>query len=288
VTSKNVLSYHLSPVTVYVFSPVTCYLSPVTAFMVSFELHNTIAVVRLDRPEKLNALTREMLLELGETFGRIEGEPDIRAVILTGAGDRAFCAGTDIGELAAIAVDEARQAARRGQDVCERIERCAVPVIAAVNGVAAGGGFELALACHIRIASTNARFSLPETLLGIIPGYGGTQRLARATGSGRALEMMLTGAEITAEEALQIGLVNATIAPAALLPEAETLARKIASLAPLAIRACLKAVTQGLTLPLEEGLKLEAELFSGLFATEDMREGTRAFLEKRAPIFKGR
>jgi enoyl-CoA hydratase len=256
--------------------------------MITFELRDSIVVVRLDRPEKLNALTREMLFELGETFGRIEGERDIRAVILTGAGDRAFSAGTDIAELAAMDVEEARSAARRGQDVCERIERCAVPVIAAVNGVAAGGGFELALACHIRIASSNARFSLPETLLGIIPGYGGTQRLARATGSGRALEMLLTGAEVSAEEALQIGLVNATVAPAALLPEAETLARKIASLAPLAIRACLKAVTQGLTLSLAEGLELEAELFSALFATEDMREGTRAFLEKRSPVFQGK
>ena len=256
--------------------------------MVTFELHDSIAVVRLDRPEKLNALTREMLLELGEAFGRIEGERDIRAVILTGAGDRAFSAGTDISELAAMDIDEAWQAARRGQEVCERIERCGVPVIAAANGVAAGGGFELVLACHIRIASTTARFSLPETALGIIPGYGGTQRLARATGSGRALEMMLTGAEVSAEEALRLGLVSATVAPDALLSAAETLARKIASLAPLAIRACLKAVTQGLTLPLEEGLELEAELFSSLFATEDMREGTRAFLEKRAPVFQGK
>ena len=256
--------------------------------MVTFDLHDSIAVVRLDRPEKLNALTRAALFELGKTFERIEGERDIRAVILTGAGERAFCAGTDIAELAAMDEEEARSAARRGQDVCERIERCAVPVIAAINGVAAGGGFELALACHIRIASSNARFSLPETMLGIIPGYGGTQRLARTTGSGRALEMMLTGAEISANEALQIGLINATVAPAALLPEAEKLAREIASLAPLAIRACLKAVTQGLTLSLAEGLELEAELFSTLFASEDMREGTRAFLEKRAPVFKGK
>jgi enoyl-CoA hydratase len=256
--------------------------------MVTFELHDSIAVVRLDRPEKLNALTRGALSLLDETFERIEHERDIRAVILTGAGERAFCAGTDIAELAAMDIEEAQRAARRGQDICERIERCAVPVIAAVNGVAAGGGCELALACHIRIASTNARFSLPELKLGIIPGYGGTQRLARVTGSGRALEMMLTGAEISADEALRIGLVNATVAPAHLLSEAETLARKVASLAPLAIRACLKAVTDGLTLSLAEGLQLEAELFSSLFATEDMREGTRAFLEKRAPVFQGK
>jgi enoyl-CoA hydratase len=256
--------------------------------MVSFEVHDSVAVVCLDRREKLNALTREMLRALSDTFRRIEGERDIRAVILTGAGSEAFCAGTDIKELAAMDIKEARGAARRGQEVCERIERCEVPVICAVNGVAAGGGCELALACHIRLASTSARFSLPEKRLGLIPGYGGTQRLARVTGSGRALEMMLTGAEISAEEALRVGLVNATVAPEELLPEAETLARRIASLAPLAIRACLKAVTQGLTLPLAEGLGLEAELFSQLFATEDMREGTRAFLEKRPPEFKGR
>jgi enoyl-CoA hydratase len=255
--------------------------------MVTFELHDSFAVVSLDRPEKLNALTREMLLDLGETFRRIEGARDIRAVILTGAGERAFSAGTDISELAEMNVEEARQAAKRGQEVCERIERCDVPVIAAVNGLAAGGGFELALACHLRLASSNARFSLPETKLGVIPGYGGTQRLARVTGSGRAFEMMLTGAELSAEEALRTGLVNAMVAPAQLLSEAKTLAREIASLAPLAIRACLKAVTHGLALPLAEGLELEAKLFSSLFATEDVREGTRAFLEKRPPVFKG-
>ena len=256
--------------------------------MVAFEFHDAVAVVSLDRPEKLNALTGEMLLELGRAFERIEQARDVRAVILTGAGDRAFSAGTDISELAAMGVEEARQAARRGQDVCDRIERCEVPVIAAVNGLAAGGGCELALACHLRLASTSARFSLPETSLGVIPGYGGTQRLARVTGSGRALELMLAGAELSADEALRTGLVNATVAPAALLPEAEALAREIAKLAPLAIRACLKAVTHGLTLPLAEGLELEAELFSSLFATEDVREGTRAFLEKRPPEFKGR
>jgi enoyl-CoA hydratase len=255
--------------------------------MVTFELRDSVAVVSLDRPEKLNALTAEMLLDLGRAFERIEQERDIRAVILTGAGDRAFSAGTDIGELAAMSVEEARGASLRGQEVCDRIEGCKVPVIAAVNGLASGGGFELALACHLRLASTSARFSLPETSLGVIPGYGGTQRLARVTGSGRALELMLTIAELSADEALRAGLVNATVAPEQLLTEAERLAREIAKLAPLAIRACLKAVTHGLTLPLAEGLELEARLFSSLFATEDVREGTRAFLEKRQPEFKG-
>jgi enoyl-CoA hydratase len=257
--------------------------------MVTFELHDSVAVVRLDRPEKLNALTCEMLMELGETFRRIEAEGDsIRAVILTGAGDRAFSAGTDINELAAMGEQEALIAAKRGQDVCEQIESCSVPVIAAVGGVASGGGCELALACHIRIASRSARFSLPETRLGVIAGYGGTQRLARATGSGRALGMMLTGAEISADEALRAGLVNRVVDSIELLSEAQRLAREIAALAPLAIRACLKAVTRGLSLPLEDGLALEAQLFSRLFATEDMREGTRAFLEKRAPVFEGK
>jgi enoyl-CoA hydratase len=255
--------------------------------MVTFELRDSVALVSLDRPEKLNALTAEMLVELGRAFERIEQARDIRAVILTGTGDRAFSAGTDISELAEMDEERALDAARRGQEVCERIEGCKVPVIAAVNGLAAGGGFELALACHLRIASMSARFSLPETSLGVIPGYGGTQRLARVTGSGRALELMLTGAELSADEALRTGLVNATAPPAALLPEAEQLARTIAKLAPLAIRACLKAVTHGLTLPLAEGLELEARLFSSLFATEDVREGTRAFLEKRQPEFKG-
>ncbi len=256
--------------------------------MLSFEQRDPIAVIRLDRPEKLNALTREMLSELGETFERVGRDERVRAVILTGAGERAFSAGTDISELAEMSAEEARQAAERGQRVCELIERCAVPVIAAVNGVAAGGGCELALACHLRLASTRARFSLPELKLGVIPGYGGTQRLARATGGGCALEMMLTGAEISADEALRVRLVNRVVEPAELLAEAEALCQKIAGLAPLAVRACLEAITRGLALPLEEGLELERELFSRLFATEDVREGTRAFLEKRAPVFKGK
>lgn len=256
--------------------------------MITFEVKDSIAVVRLERAEKLNALKREMLHQLGEVFARIEVETGLRAVILTGAGEKAFSAGTDIGELATLDEQGALLAARRGQAVCEQIERSPVPVIAAINGLAAGGGFELALACHLRIASSSSRFSLPETRLGVIPGYGGTQRLARATGGGRALEIMLTGAGVSAKEALRLGLVNKVVPSAELFSAAEKLAREIASLAPLAIRSCLKAVTEGLTLPLAEGLKLEADLFSQLFQTEDMREGTRAFLEKRPPVFKGR
>ena len=256
--------------------------------MVVFELKGQLAVVRLDRPERMNALSRRMLDDLDEAFARVELDGDVRACILTGAGERAFSAGTDIGELAALDESGAREAARRGQQVCERIERCRVPVIAAVNGLAAGGGCELALACHLRVASTSAQFSLPEAKLGVIPAYGGTQRLARILGQGRALEMMLTGASLSAEAAHAAGLVNRLATPEQLLPEAESLADEIAGLAPLAIRACLEAVRRGMELPLAEGLALEARLFSQLFSTEDMREGTRAFLEKRPPVFKGK
>lgn len=251
------------------------------------ETRGAIAFVRLNRPDKLNALSREMLLELTRVFEQIQHGSRVRAVILSGEGERAFCAGTDIGELALLDEAGAFEASGRGQKACDVIERCRVPVIAAIRGIVAGGGCELALACHLRVASDDAVFSLPETKIGMIPGYGGTQRLARITGSGRALEMMLTGKTVNAQEALRAGLVNRVTEPLRLLDEAEALAHEIAQLAPLAIRACLEAVMRGLVLPLEEGLALEAELFSKLFATEDVREGTRAFLEKRAPVFHG-
>ncbi len=224
---------------------------------VIFEARGGVAFVRLNRPDKLNALSREMMLELGRLFELIQHDSQVRAVILTGEGLRAFCAGTDIGELASLDVAGALEASQRGQEVCDIIERCRVPVIAAVRGIAAGGGCELALACHLRVAAEDAVFSLP-------------------------------GKNVNAAEALRLGLVNRVAESARLLDEAESLALEIASLAPLAIRACLEAVTRGLALPLAEGLALEAELFSQLFATADVREGTRAFLEKRAPVFQGR
>lgn len=255
---------------------------------VTYEALDSVALVRLNRPEKMNALSGVMLDELREVFERIRIDAEVRAVILTGAGERSFSAGTDISELQHLDEAGARRASLRGQEVCERIERCPVPVIAAVNGTAAGGGCELALACHIRLASTTAEFSLPETKLGMIPAYGGTQRTPRAMGASRALELMLTGGKLSAQDALRLGLVNRVLEPSELLPEAQSLARTIASLAPLAIRACLEAVTRGLELPLEQGLELEAELFSRLFSTEDVREGTSAFLEKRVPRFKGK
>ena len=255
--------------------------------LISEERRESFAIIRLNRPEKSNALSGKMIVALREIFTNLGSQPDIRAIILTGAGDRSFCAGTDITELADLDNNRAREVSERGQELCNQIESCGVPVIAAVNGIAAGGGCELALACHMRIASPIASFSLPETKLGIIPGYGGTQRLVREIGRGRALEIILTGRTVRAEEALRIGLTNRIAATGGLLTEAESLAREISNLAPLAIRTCLEAVTRGIELPLTEGLALEAQLFSSLFATNDMREGTRAFLEKRPPIFKG-
>lgn len=259
-----------------------------TTTAISFVERDAVGYVRLNRAEKRHALTRGMLERLAEIFSEIAARRDLRAVILGASGDEAFCAGTDIAELVVLDEEGARLAAERGQRVCDLVENCGVPVIAAVNGLAAGGGFELALACHLRVASRGARFSLPETRLGMIPAYGGTQRLARVAGHGRALAAMLAGEGLTAEEAWRYGIVNRVVEPAELSTEAENLARAIIDhSAPLAVRACLEAVVRGARLSLEEGLRLEAELFSRLFATHDVREGTRAFLEKRAPVFGG-
>jgi enoyl-CoA hydratase len=247
-----------------------------------------LVCVRLNRPAKRNALTRAMLERLAEIFRAFTTRTDLRAVVLTGAGSAAFSAGTDISELDGLGEAGALEAARRGQETCEAIELCPVPVIAAINGVAAGGGCELALACHLRVAATHATFSLPELKLGMIPAYGGTQRLARAVGHGRALAAMLAGDSLTADEALRLGLVNRVVAAEQLAGEAEAFAATVSQFAPLAVRACLAAVTHGARLSLADGLALEAELFARLFSTADVREGTRAFLEKRAPVFKGK
>jgi enoyl-CoA hydratase len=255
---------------------------------IKVEDRGALLVVTLDRAKKRNALTRAMLEGLRELFSSLRERSELRAVILTGAGAESFCAGTDIEELSRLDEAGAREASRRGQEVCDAIELCGVPTIAAVNGVAAGGGCELALACHLRVAARHATFSLPETRLGVLPAYGGTQRLARAIGTGRALAAMLAGDALAAEEAQRLGVVNRVVERDRLLDEAETLARAVSAHAPLAVRACLEAVTRGARLSLEEGLALEAELFTRLFSTADVREGTRAFLEKRAPIFKGK
>ena len=254
---------------------------------ISFTEKDSFAYVRLERAAKRNALTRAMLERLSEIFAGVSARRDLRAVILSGAGAD-FCAGTDIAELEWLDETSARQKAEQGQATCDAIESCGVPVVAAVRGAAAGGGCELALACHLRVAAEGARFSLPETRLGVIPAYGGTRRLAHAVGRGRALAAMLAGDRVGADEALRLGLVNRVVAPDKLLDEAEALARAIVETsAPLAVRACLEAVTRGARLPLDAGLKLEAELFASLFSTADVREGTRAFLEKRKPEFKG-
>jgi enoyl-CoA hydratase len=243
-----------------------------------------IAILRFNRPAKLNALTGEMIRELSDELKQLQGDVELRVVILNAEGDQAFCAGTDTRELAFLSEASAIEVAARGQKLYGQIDSFPVPVIAAVNGLAAGAGCELALACHLRVASLGATFSLPERKL----GCGGTQLRPLEVGEGRAVEIMLTGKTLTAEEALDIGLVNRLVISADLLNEARSLANDIAQLAPLAIRACLQAVTRGVELPLENALALEAELFAALFATDDVREGTTAFLEKRSPKFQGR
>jgi enoyl-CoA hydratase len=241
-------------------------------------------VLTLNRPEKLNALSAQVFVSLRETLDQLAEDESISALILTGAG-AAFCAGTDIAELDQWNPDKGAALSRRGQELCNQVESFPAPVIAAVNGIAAGGGCELMLGCHLRIASVEARFSLPEIKLGLMPPYGGTQRLERDIGVARAREMMLTGKWISATEAEAIGLVNRVVASADVLNEALSLASHIEKLSASAIRACLKAVTVGVELPFEEGLLLERELFAELFAGDDAREGTRAFLEKREPVF---
>lgn len=247
-----------------------------------------LARVTIDRPAKLNALNLATLGELRQAFEYLRELAGLRAVILTGAGEKAFAAGADISEIGALDAVAARRFSQRGNDLFLALERFPVPVIAAINGFALGGGMELALACALRLASENAYLGQPEVKLGLIPGYGGTQRLARLIGPGPALEMILAGEPITAAEAHRLGLVNRAVPAAELLPAAEALAAKIAANAPLAVSFCLQAVREGMEMGLEQGLALESNLFALSCATADMREGTRAFLEKRAPVFQGK
>ncbi|HEX3913258.1 MAG TPA: enoyl-CoA hydratase-related protein [Steroidobacteraceae bacterium] len=246
------------------------------------------AVVTLNRPKVMNALNRALFAELDDAFVTLAGDSSVRAIILTGAGEKAFAAGADIGELASLSATDGQRLAQRGQAVFRRIETCGKPVIAAIQGFALGGGCELAMACTIRIASERARLGQPEVKLGLVPGYGGTQRLPRLVGKGAALKLLLTGDMVGAEEAFRIGLVDEVVPAEALIPRAETLARAIAQQAPLAVAACLRAVDGGYDLPLDAGLELEASLFGLTCATEDKAEGTQAFLEKRAPAWRGR
>jgi enoyl-CoA hydratase len=247
-----------------------------------------VAVVTIDRQEKLNALNSEVIDELGRVFTELEGDEAVRGVILTGAGTKAFVAGADIGELAAMDAMDGVRTSRSGQEVFLRIERCSKPVLAAVGGFALGGGCELALACHLRVASRNARFGLPEVGLGIIPGYGGTVRLARLVGLGRAVEMTLTGEPVTAERALELGLVSRVVPRDELLETAMALMRTITAKGPVAVRLALESVYRALDVTTSQALAHESSLFGLLASTDDMREGMTAFLEKRAPEFEGR
>jgi len=253
-----------------------------------FEIKDGIAFVTINRPDKLNALNDQVMLELGSAVDRLTTEAEIKGAILTGAGPKSFVAGADIGDLSRQGPFDGKARAQRGQAVLRRLETCGKPVIAAINGFALGGGCELAMACHIRIAGENAKFGQPEVKLGIAPGYGGTQRLPRIVGKGVALQLILTGEMIDAQEAYRIGLVNKIVPSADVLAESEKMMRGILAMGPLAVRLAMEAVDQGLEMTLDEGLLLEANHFGLLAATSDMKEGTTAFLEKRAAKFQGR
>lgn len=256
-----------------------------------YDLHSHVATVTLNRPKVLNALNAKVFDELEELFASISDNPAVRVVLITGAGDRAFAAGADINELAKTGKPNSptgEQLALRGQAVFSLIESCPKPVIAVINGFALGGGCELALACTMRLAADSAKLGQPEIKLGIIPGYGGTQRLSRLVGHSRALRLILTGDAIDAAEALRIGLVDEVHPAADLFTRGQALATQIASAAPLAVTGCLEAVRRGSHLPLHDALRVEAEIFGALCASQDKTEGTSAFLEKRSPRWHGR
>jgi enoyl-CoA hydratase len=252
----------------------------------SLEVADGIATLTVNRPDKLNALNNRVIAELGEAIESLLADGTVGGIILTGAG-RAFVAGADISELEQVAGESAEALAKRGQAVFIRFESSPKPTIAAVNGFALGGGCELAMSCHVRIASENAKFGQPEVKLGLIPGYGGTQRLPRLVGKGRALQLLLTGEMIDAQEALRIGLVNRVVATAELIPAATAMMRAMLANAPLALAGCIDAVNRGADVSLDAALAMEASAFGRLGATLDKREGTRAFLEKRAAKFTG-
>ena len=247
-----------------------------------------VALLTVNRPEKLNALSGSVIAELRDAFARIAADGAIHAAIVTGAGDKAFVAGADISELAVLSPYEARAYAMRGQEVFRALETCGKPTVAAVNGYALGGGLELAMACSVRFASETARLGQPEVKLGIIPGYGGTQRLPRLVGRGRALELLLSGEPVNAAEAHRIGLVNAVVPHVELLNYSRAWLAKVLANGPLALGLVLEAVDVGLDCGLDAGLRFEAAAFGVSAATEDRREGTQAFLEKRRPAFAGK
>ena len=250
-------------------------------------LTNYILTITINRPDKLNALNKIVFNELDQLLTEIEKNDDIRVVIITGAGSKAFVAGADISEFSGLIGKEGMELAKRGQEVFARIENASKPFIAAVNGFALGGGCELAMACHFRIASDNAKFGQPEVNLGLIPGYGGTQRLTQLIGKGRAMELLMTGNMIDAATALQYGLVNHVVKQEELLNKTTSIAEVIASKAPMAISRCIRAANAVYDQH-KDGYQIEVEAFGECFETEDMKEGTQAFLEKRKPVFKGK
>jgi enoyl-CoA hydratase len=250
---------------------------------IRIEKADRIATVTVDRPDKLNALDHETIQELRDAFAALGVDAEVGVIVLTGAGEKAFIAGADIGGLSKQGVLDGKQNAQHGQALTLAIESCPRPVIAAINGYALGGGLEMALACDLRFASTKARLGLPEVSLGIIPGYGGTQRLARLVGTGKALEMVLTGDPVPAEEALRVGLVNGIFEPAELVEGVRNIAARILSRGPTAVGLAKQAVRRGIHLPLADGLELEADLFGMISSTAEMKEGMQAFLEKRKP-----
>jgi enoyl-CoA hydratase/carnithine racemase len=253
-----------------------------------YEKEGDIAYITVNRPKVLNALNMPTWADLRTAFEAARDDIKVRGVILTGAGDKAFVAGADISELATVTAFEAEQSSRFGQEVLDLIENLGKPVVAAINGFALGGGCETAMACTIRIAVESAKFGQPEVKLGLVPGGGGTQRLPRLVGKGRALQLILSGAMISAQEAYRIGLVNEVVPAADLIPHAEEILKQVAANAPIAVKLALEATNKGMEASQDQGLRLEASFFGLCAATEDKREGTNAFLEKRAPQFHGR
>jgi enoyl-CoA hydratase/carnithine racemase len=268
--------------------PATSRAAALTLANVLYEKKDTIAYVTVNRPKVLNALNTPTWKDLRIAFEDAQKDVAVRGVILTGAGDKAFIAGADIGELAQATAVDAERSSRFGQEVLDLVENLGKPVIAAVNGFALGGGCETAMACTIRISVDSAKFGQPEIMLGLVPGGGGTQRLPRLVGKGRALQLILSGEMISAQEAYRIGLVNEVVPAADLITRAEAILRKIASNAPVAVKFALDATNKGSETTMSEGLLLEASYFGLCAATEDKKEGTTAFLEKRAPQFRGR
>lgn len=252
------------------------------------EIRDNIAFLTVNRPDKLNALNDLVVAELHQAARAIAADAAVRGVILTGSGPKAFVAGADIGDLAKQGVIDGRQRALNGQQMLYALERLGKPVLAAVNGFALGGGCELAMACHIRIASENAKFGQPEVNLGITPGYGGTQRLPRIVGKGNALYMLLTGEHVGAADALRMGLVSKVVAADQLMAEAERIMKGLVAKGPVALSLTIEAVDRGLETTLEEGLRIEADAFGLVASTQDMKEGLTAFLEKRAARFTGK